>query len=55
MKSVFLFLTSLCVIGSRFTHLIRTDSNAFLFMDEQCSIVYMNHSFSLSIHLLIDI
>ena len=39
------FLTSLCIIGSRFIHLIRTDSNAFLFMDEQYSIVYMYHSF----------
>ena len=29
---VFLFLTSLCIIGSRFIHLIRTDSNVFLFM-----------------------
>ena len=27
-------LTSLCIIGSRFIHLIRTDSNAFLFMAE---------------------
>ena len=26
------WLTSLCVIGSRFIHLIRTDSNAFLFI-----------------------
>ena len=26
--------TSLCVIGSRFTHLIGTDSNAYLFMAE---------------------
>ena len=25
------WLTSLCIIGSGFTHLIRTDSNAFLF------------------------
>ena len=25
------WLTSLCIIGSRFIHLIRTDSNAFLF------------------------
>jgi len=24
----------LCIIGSRFTHLIRTNSNAFLFMAE---------------------
>ena len=26
------WLTSFCIIGSRFTHLIRTDSNTFLFM-----------------------
>ena len=26
------WLTSLCIIGSRLIHLIRTDSNAFLFM-----------------------
>ena len=35
---VFLFLLAslalLCIIGSRFIHLIRTDSNAFLFMAE---------------------
>ena len=42
---IFLFLTSLCIIGSRFIHLIRTDSNAFLFMDEQYFIVYMYHNF----------
>ena len=28
------WLTSLCIIGSRFIHLIRTDSNMFLFMAE---------------------
>ena len=38
-------LTSLCLICSRFIHLIRTDSNAFLFMAEQCSFVYMYHNF----------
>ena len=27
-------LTSLCIIGSRFIHLIRTNSNAFLFIAE---------------------
>ena len=27
------WLTSLCIIGSRFIHLIRTDSNMFLFMN----------------------
>ena len=40
-----LFLTSFCVIGSRFIHLNRTDSNAFLFMAEHYSIVYMYHNF----------
>ena len=39
------WLTSLCIIGSRFIHLIRTDSNAFLSMVEQHSIVYMYHNF----------
>ena len=33
------------MIGSRFIHLIRTDSNAFLFMAEQSSSMYMFHSF----------
>ena len=33
------------VIGSRFIHFIRTDSNVFLFMDEKYSIVYMYHNF----------
>ena len=43
---IFLFLThSLCIIGSRFIHLIRTDSNAFLFMAEYYSIVCMYHNF----------
>ena len=41
--SFYFWLTSLCIIGSRFIHLIRTDSNAFLFMAE--SIVYMYHNF----------
>ena len=31
---VFLFLTSLCIIGSSFIHLIRTDANVFFFMAE---------------------
>ena len=30
----FLFLTSLCMIGSSFNHLIRTDSNTFFFTAE---------------------
>ena len=42
---IFLFLTSLCLIGLRFIQLIRTDSNAFLFMVEYYSIVYMYHNF----------
>ena len=39
------WLTSLCIIRSSFIHLIRTDLNAFLFMAEKYSIVYMNHNF----------
>ena len=38
-------LTSLCIIGSRFIHLIRTDSNVFLFMAELYSIVYIYYNF----------
>ena len=37
--------TSLCIIGSRFTHIIRTDSNVFLFMAEHYFVVYMYHNF----------
>ena len=37
------WLTSLCITGSRF--IIRTDSDAFLFMAEFYSIVYMYHDF----------
>ena len=33
------------VIGSRFIHLIRTDSDVFVFMAESYSTVYMYHSF----------
>ena len=44
MMFVFL-LSSLCVIGSEFVHLIRMDSNAFLCIAEQYFIVYMYHSF----------
>ena len=43
--SFFFWLTSLCIIDSRFIHLIRTDSNAFLFTAEYYSIVYMYHNF----------
>ena len=39
------WLTSLCIIGSRFIHFIRTDSNALLLMAEWYSIVYMHHNF----------
>ena len=39
------WLTSLCIIGSSFIHLIRTDSNVFFLMAELYSIVYMYHSF----------
>ena len=35
---------SLCIIGSRLIHLIRTDSNVFLFIVEQYSILYMYHN-----------
>ena len=41
----FSWLTSLCIIGSSFIHLIRTDSNAFFLIAEWYSIVYMYHSF----------
>ena len=37
------WLTSLCIIGSSFIHLIRADSNVFFLI--QYSIVYMYHSF----------
>ena len=33
------------IIGYRFIHLIRTDSNAFLFIDEWYFIVYVYHNF----------
>ena len=33
------------VIGSRFIHLIRTDSDVLLFLAEKYSIVYMYHNF----------
>ena len=39
------WLTSLCIIGSSFIHLIRTGSNAFFLMAEKYSTVYMYHSF----------
>ena len=39
------WLTSLCIMGSSFIHLIRTDSNVFFSMAEWYSVVYMYHSF----------
>ena len=42
----------LCIIGSSFIYLIRTDSNAFFLIAEKYSIVYMYHSFL--IHLSAD-
>ena len=39
-------------MGSSFVHLIRTDSNVFLFMIEYYSIVYMYHNFC--IHSSVD-
>ena len=39
------WLTSLRITGSSFVHLIRADSNAFLFMAEWYSTVCMHHSF----------
>ena len=42
---VFLWLISLCIIGSRFIHLIRNDSNAFLFIAELYSIAHIYHIF----------
>ena len=42
---MFFFLTSLCMIGSSFIHLIRTDSNVFFLTAKKYSIVYMYHSF----------
>jgi len=41
----FSFWLSLCIIGSSFIHLIRTDSNVFFLTAEWYSIVYMYHSF----------
>ena len=51
---IFVFLSDLLhsIIGSRFIHLIRTDSNALLFTAEEYSIVYIYHSFP--IHSSVD-
>ena len=35
MTFVYLFLSLLCITGSRFIHIILTDSNFFLFMAEK--------------------
>ena len=45
------WLTSLCIIGSSFIHLIRMDSNVFFLMAELCICT----TALLSIHLLVDI
>ena len=39
------WLTSLCIMGSSFIYLIRTDSNIFFLLAEKYSIVYLYHSF----------
>jgi len=48
------WLTSLCIIGFTFIHLIRTDSNAFLFTVSNIPLCICT-TISLSIHLLMDI
>ena len=46
MVLIFLFLTHFTLYNRfRFIHLIRTDSNAFLFMAEQYSVMYMYYNF----------
>ena len=47
---VFCFLTSLCIIGSRFIQLSSTDSNSFLFVAELYSIVYINMYHNFFVH-----
>ena len=49
------WLNSLCIIGSSFIHLIRTNSNVLFEIAEYYSIVYVCITTSLSIHLLMDI
>ena len=39
------WFASLCIIGSRFTHLTWTDSNAFIFIAQEYSIVYVYYNF----------
>ena len=48
------WLSSLCIIGSSFIHLIRTDSNAFFLMADNNPLCICTTAF-LSIHLLMDI
>ena len=43
--SFLLWLTSLCIIGSKFIYLTRTESNAFLFIAEYYPLVYMYQHF----------
>ena len=52
--SFFFWLTSPCIIGSKFVHLIRTDSNVFLLWLSSIPL-YICTTASLSIHLLVDI
>ena len=52
--SLSFWLTSLCIIGSRFAYFIRTDSNVFLFMKSDIPLCICNTT-SLSIHLSMDI
>ena len=51
---ILLFLSSLCVIGSRFVHLIRNDSNVFLLWLSSIPLCICTTA-SLSIHLSMDI
>ena len=51
---VFLFLISLCIIGSSFIQFIRTDTNVFLFTAVQYSMCIYGTT-SLSIHLSMDV
>ena len=52
---VFLFLTSLCIIGSSLIQLIRTDSNVFLFLLLNNIPLCICITTSLSIHLSVEI
>ena len=47
------WLTSFCITGCRFIHLIRTDSHGFLFMTN--ILLYICTTASLSIYMLMDI